>query len=644
MNSLLGNLGFRARFTLIIVTLISASVLCVSTFVYVDYRNLTTEATMQRIASSGERASASFLQWIDARQDEIRLAANLEISQSLEVAALADLVVNLAQSQGFYDTIYIISPEGEGLLGASYKQGKAHLIAPQQAIEFQVADRAWFKQAMQGQDVFSDPLLSRATGHTVSNIAIPIYHNQRIVAVFRAALLLDNITEQVKNLKIEGDPNVFIIDKNKQAITPSRNQSSSSTAIHSIAADAIAAGKSGIGTYNNSANQKVIGSYNYMDVLGWGLVIEQLERDALASVTYMFWLISILTLIVITIATLVCFWITNGVIRILGGDPQYATEVVNAVAKGDLAYTVKLTNISSTSLLGSISGMQQQLKEVIGSISNYAEQVAASATELSQVSDSTNINVQQQTDQLNNAATAVNEMSSTVSDIARNAQSTSNSVNSASDEARSGQHTVQETMESVYQLDQELMNTGSVIDALRKDSEHIVQVLSVIEGIAEQTNLLALNAAIEAARAGESGRGFAVVADEVRTLASRSQDSVHQIQSVILQLQHNSQRSVVAMENSRKQADELRLKAENAGAALTNITQATTMIQDMVQQMASAIEEQSVVTKEITENIHNVSDAANQTAEGVKQTAASSNVLAELAEKLQALTRQFKVS
>lgn len=399
MIPLFNNLGFKARFTLIIVTLISLAVLSVSTVVYIDYKRLTTEATMQRIVNSGERSSSSFLEWVSARQDEVRLAAKLEISQSLDLDALADYTFNLAQAQGYYDTVYIISPQGEGMIGASFSNGQAQKIDTYEAAKFQVADRAWFQKAMQGQEVFSSPLLSRATGHTISNVVVPIYNSGEIIAVFRAAVLLDIITDQVKRIKVDGDPNIFIVDKSGKAITPSRFQTDAQATIESNAAKAIAQGQSGISTYANSQGDRVIGSYNYMDVLGWGLVIEQLESEALASVHYMFWLISILTVVVIAIATAVCFWITNGVIRILGGDPKYATKVVKAVASGNLAYQVNLKNVENTSLLGSIANMQQQLKDVISDISSYAEQVAAAATELSQVSETTNRSVQHQTDQ-----------------------------------------------------------------------------------------------------------------------------------------------------------------------------------------------------------------------------------------------------
>lgn len=173
----LNNLSFKTRLTLIIVALVSISVLLVSSIVYTDYRRLTTEATMQRISSAGERASGTFLEWIKARQDEVRFAAKLKTTQEMDIDALADTVFKLAAAQGFYDTIYIISPEGEGIIGASFSNGQAHKINESKAAEFQVADRGWFKQAIQGKEVFSNPLLSRATGHTISNIAIPIYQD-----------------------------------------------------------------------------------------------------------------------------------------------------------------------------------------------------------------------------------------------------------------------------------------------------------------------------------------------------------------------------------------------------------------------------------------------------------------------------------
>jgi methyl-accepting chemotaxis protein len=387
----------------------------------------------------------------------------------------------------------------------------------------------------------------------------------------------------------------------------------------------------------------VIGSYQFMPMLGWSLVLESRQQEALAEVREMFWTLLIAAVVVLVLATVVCLLLVRKVTRTLGGEPEYAAAVVQRVAEGDLSSSINLRPDDSTSLLAAIAQMQQRLRQMLGEVSHYSDQVAAASTELSQINQQTSAGMQQQNTEISSAAVAMNEMTSTLEEVSRNTQQAAEAAAQAEQESKNGRQIVSTTLRELANLSQEVSSAAGIIRLLKKDSDQIGNILQVIESIAEQTNLLALNAAIEAARAGESGRGFAVVADEVRTLASRTKDSTTEIKQMIEKLQHGTDNAVKATDNSEQAAKSTAERAASADQALAAIYEAVELISSTTHQIATATEQQTVVSRDINQNFHRISDVAYQTNDNVSQSAQASDSLSTLAEQLQELVQRFRL-
>jgi len=319
-------------------------------------------------------------------------------------------------------------------------------------------------------------------------------------------------------------------------------------------------------------------------------------------------------------------------------------DMLNIVSSGDLSHKLDESGKDEFAQLSKNCNLLiDSLRNLIESIVNRAAQLAAAAEETSAVTAESTTAIEEQRSQVEQAASATTEMSSTAQSMLSSANDALGEIKQADGEAERVKEISARNRKTIEQLATEVDSAAQVINQLQKDSASIGGILDVIRGIADQTNLLALNAAIEAARAGEQGRGFAVVADEVRTLASRTQESTSEIQTMIEALQTGASKAVIVMDTGKAKASDSVNQSGEAEKALETITHAVHEAIDRSSQIATAAEEQSVVAHEISENLESIVAIAEQTTAGSQQTAASSSEVARLAEELQQSVQEFKL-
>ena len=416
--------------------------------------------------------------------------------------------------------------------------------------------------------------------------------------------------------------------------------------IKSAASEAVLKGETGILTTTNYLGTEVLTAYAPLKVAGlsWGILSEINSEEAFHANKQLVQDIRttaiIIAILMISIASILGWIFASTITRPIITLSKHVSEIES---ESDLTRHIEVKGECEVGQMAiAFNSMLEKFRVILDQVTHTTEQLKSASDNMTELTNETSNEVVEQSQEIDQISGAIQQMTASVNDISENANLAAEAANQATDQAKTGNDVVKNTIESINTLNQEFDQAKQVMQSLSQKSDSIGSVLDVIKNIAEQTNLLALNAAIEAARAGEQGRGFAVVADEVRTLASRTQDSTIEIEKMISELQVDSHAAVEVIDRGYTQMQDTVVQAMAAGDALGKIITSVDSINAMNNTIASAAEQQNVMTSQVNDNISHINSRTENSTQRAQQSSSHSSDVSDMTKGLKTLVNQFK--
>ncbi|MCR5176407.1 MAG: methyl-accepting chemotaxis protein [Anaerovibrio sp.] len=535
-------------------------------------------------------------------------------------------------------------------------------------------ERPWYKDVKKaGKTIFTDPYVDKITGKLIVSVTSPYYINGNFDGAVCADVALDVVSDQAKAAKYRGEVGEGIVIDAKGSIMGTSKKEDIMTDIRQKKGigehfDEMLNNDSGYFFYENDEGKQIFG-YSKMPTTGWIFGLSVPYEYVFSTVRHLQLIYGIVTLIGFIIVVAMCLWVAGQITGPIIALEEHAEEL----ARGNLRVqdVQKVYNDEIGQLVDAFNKMRGNITKLIKSMSQTAEQVAASSEELtantqqgaeasvhvaetvSQVSG----NMERQISDVNAAKESVDVVYNDIEIMTKKANEASDASRATAEAAREGSELMKNAITKMGLIENSVSQSAEVVRTLGENSKQIGQIVEAISSIAEQTNLLSLNAAIEAARAGEQGRGFAVVAEEVRKLATESKESAEQIKNRISSIQENTDRAVESMEQGTKEVEQgtkairdvgeqfndILNKVNSIGDQMDEINHSVKTVSEGAGRIVSAVDAIDTVSKETAEHMTMIAGTTQQQSASNQEIAAASHALAEMATDMNGIVGEFKV-
>ncbi|WP_211252108.1 methyl-accepting chemotaxis protein [Vibrio rhizosphaerae] len=370
-------------------------------------------------------------------------------------------------------------------------------------------------------------------------------------------------------------------------------------------------------------------------VIGSGVYVDDIDQLIAERTTTTLWSGLFIVLMLLALSTLIIRSIT----RPCDATRQALDDI--SQGEGDLTRQLPVNGKDEFSQIAvAFNRFTIKIRDVIQNITPISSHLTHSATDLNTVAEQSIEKSEQQLQAANSVASAMNQLQSSTQDMSTAADEAAHAAQIASQKSQDSRQILISATQYMTSLSEILTETEHNTQHLTKDADNVGEVLNVIRGVAEQTNLLALNAAIEAARAGEQGRGFAVVADEVRTLATRTQKSTDEIETIITALQQRASQLSDSMAQTKQQSLETQQETRKAQEMLNDINEQIHTIQALNENIAAACLQQSSASQDIGHNLTHLAEHSQQITESARDVG---NTSQRLLQNSQSLSQSFSI-